>query len=227
MRLAAGGLDGVAGGGPAVLHHRGQGGRQVGAAGDRGLLRRRRPMRPSACVTRARVRHEDLAPVELQRDLVRGPLEVGDEGLVEDAEQAALHLHRQPPVLAERSRNRPVTPARLPRSRAARRSVGTSPRSSSTIGRTSKMKVLVASSVCWTMATSWRISTCARAGSLPTSRSTIWAWRTMLVRLWAGPSCIARASSRRRSSWADSSIRGTRRFALGGGRGPGAARHRR
>ncbi len=28
----------------------------------------------------------------------------------------------------------------------------------------------------------------------------------MLVRLWAGPSCIARAISRRRSSWAFSSI---------------------
>ena len=38
-----------------------------------------------------------------------------------------------------------------------------------------------------------------------TSRSTIWAWSTMLVRLWAGPSCIARAISRRRSSWAPSS----------------------
>ncbi len=46
-------------------------------------------------------------------------------------------------------------------------------------------------------------------GPCPTRRSTIWAWRTMFVRLWAGPSCIARAISRRRSSWASSSIRGT------------------
>ena len=50
------------------------------------------------------------------------------------------------------------TPARRPRSRAARRSVGTSPRSSRTIGRTSKMNDFVASSVCWTIATSWRTS---------------------------------------------------------------------
>ena len=42
-------------------------------------------------------------------------------------------------------------PARRPRSRAARRSVGTRPRSSRTIGRTSKMNVFVASRVRWTI----------------------------------------------------------------------------
>ena len=71
------------------------------------------------------------------------------------------------------------------------------------------MNDLVASSVCWTIATSWRTSPPAPAGSVATSRSTIWAWRTMLVRLWAGPSCIARAISRRRSSWAPRSNRET------------------
>ena len=71
------------------------------------------------------------------------------------------------------------------------------------------MNVFVASSVCWTIATSWRTSPCAPAGSVPTSRSTIWACRTMFVRLWAGPSCIARAISRRRSSWAPRSSRET------------------
>ena len=53
-RLASGGLDRVAGVGPAVLHHRGQGRRQVGAAGRPRPPRPRRPMRPSACVRRAR-----------------------------------------------------------------------------------------------------------------------------------------------------------------------------
>ena len=71
------------------------------------------------------------------------------------------------------------------------------------------MNDLVASSVCWTIATSWRTSPDARFGSLATRCSTIWACRTMLVRLWAGPSCIARAISRRRSSWAASSSRET------------------
>ena len=93
-------------------------------------------------------------------------------------------------------------PARRPRSRAARRMVGTSPRSSRTIGRTSKMNDFVASSVGWTIAMSWRTSGCAAAGSRAMRRSTICAWSTMFVRLWAGPSCIARAISRRRSSWA-------------------------
>ncbi len=100
-------------------------------------------------------------------------------------------------------------PARRPRSRADRRSVGTSPRSSRTIGRTSKMNDFVASRVDWTIAISSRVSGLAAAGSLAISRSTIWAWRTMLVRLWAGPSCIARAMSRRRSSWAARIIRET------------------
>ena len=71
------------------------------------------------------------------------------------------------------------------------------------------MNDFVASSVCWTIATSWRTSLPARAGSVATSRSTICAWRTMLVRLWAGPSCIARAISRRRSSCASRSSRDT------------------
>ena len=55
--------------------------------------------------------------------------------------------------------------ARRPRSRVARRSVGTRPRSSSTIGRTSKMKFLVASSVCWTIETSSCSSPVALVGS--------------------------------------------------------------
>ncbi len=68
------------------------------------------------------------------------------------------------------------------------------------------MNDLVASSVLWTMDTScWRLSW-ARAGSPFMRRSTIWAWRTILVRLWAGPSCIARAMSRRMSSWAPRTI---------------------
>ena len=64
------------------------------------------------------------------------------------------------------------------------------------------MNDLVASSVCWTICTSSRTSPRALAGSDATSRSTICAWSTMLVRLWAGPSCMAREISRRRSSWA-------------------------
>src|SRR5438034_10357716 len=51
------------------------------------------------------------------------------------------------------------------------------------------------------------------------SRSTIWAWSTMLVRLWAGPSCICRAISRRRSSWAVRMMRDTP-----GGTGPPRSR---
>ena len=46
-------------------------------------------------------------------------------------------------------------------------------------------------------------------GALLSNRSTIWAWRTMLVRLCAGPSCIWRAISRRMSSWAVRIIRET------------------
>src|SRR5450759_53504 len=98
---------------------------------------------------------------------------------------------------------------RRPRSRATRRRVGTRPRSSRTIGRTSKMNAFVASRVCWTMPTSCPISAWAWEGSRSRSRSTIWACRTMLVRLWAGPSCMARAISRRRSSWAASTSRET------------------
>ena len=71
------------------------------------------------------------------------------------------------------------------------------------------MNDFVASRVDWTIATSWLTSGRRRAGSRPISRSTIWAWRTMLVRLWAGPSCIAREMSRRRSSWADWMSRAT------------------
>ena len=56
--VAPGGLDGVAGSGPAVLHHRREGGRQVGAAGDR-----RRPPRGGRAAFGVRdartVRHED------------------------------------------------------------------------------------------------------------------------------------------------------------------------
>ena len=71
------------------------------------------------------------------------------------------------------------------------------------------MNDLVASSVCWTICTSSRTSPRALAGSEATSRSTICAWSTMLVRLWAGPSCMAREISRRRSSWAPSRSRDT------------------
>ena len=71
------------------------------------------------------------------------------------------------------------------------------------------MNVFVASSVCWTISTSWWTSAPALPGSWSTRRSTIWAWSTMLVRLWAGPSCIARAISRRRSSWASRNRRDT------------------
>jgi len=77
------------------------------------------------------------------------------------------------------------------------------------------MNDFVASSVCWTIDTSSRTSPPARAGSVATSRSTICAWSTMFVRLWAGPSCIARAISRRRSSCELSSSRAT-----SGGRPP-------
>ena len=123
-------------------------------------VRRRRPAR--ALGGRARRRDARLELVGDQSSRTRDPfgpgLEVGRQRLVEDAEQAALEIHRQAPVLARASRSRPATPARRPRSRAARRRVGTSPRSSRTIGRTSKMNDLVASSVCWTIATSWRTS---------------------------------------------------------------------
>ena len=99
-------------------------------------------------------------------------------------------------------RSRPGSP-HVGRARASR-DAGSArgPRSSRTIGRTSKMKDFVASRVCWTIAISWWISVAEAAGSRSTSRSTICAWRTMFVRLCAGPSCIARAISRRRSSWA-------------------------
>ena len=83
------------------------------------------------------------------------------------------------------------------------------------------MNDLVASSVCWTIATSWRTSSAGPApGRVATRRSTIWAWRTMLVRLWAGPSCIARAISRRRSSWALRSSRETAGGGAGSALGP-------
>ena len=71
------------------------------------------------------------------------------------------------------------------------------------------MNDLVASRVCWTIEVRSRTSPAADAGSVSTRRSTIWAWSTMLVRLWAGPSCIARAISRRRSSCASMTSRET------------------
>ena len=106
-----------------------------------------------------------LGPVEPDRDPLGARGQVGGQRLVEDPEQAALEVHRQPPVRPERVELDRRRPARRPRSRAARRSVGTSPRSSRTIGRTSKMNDFVASSVCWTIATSWRTSPPAFAGS--------------------------------------------------------------
>ena len=84
--------------------------------------------------------------------------EVGGERLVQDPEDRALHVHRQAPVVAE---GLELHRARAPAARGPgppARSVGTRPRSSSTIGRTSKMKLLVASSVCWTIDTSRRSS---------------------------------------------------------------------
>ena len=137
------------------------------------------------------VRRQALAPVEAHRDLLRGQRPGSGEGLVEHPNMLlsrSIGSRRSCPS----DSNSTGTPARLLRSRVARRRVGTRPRSSRTIGRTSKMNVFVASRVCWTIETSWRTSPAEEAGSVATRRSTICACSTMLVRLWAGPSCIAR-----------------------------------
>ena len=123
--------------------------------------------RTSAAARDAETARLDLVgPVEPDDDPLGARAEVGGQRLVDDPEQAALEVHRQPPVRAQRVEvdrdARRAGRARAPRGAGS----GTSPRSSRTIGRTSKMNDLVASSVCWTIATSWRTSSPALAGSV-------------------------------------------------------------
>jgi hypothetical protein len=144
---------------------------------------------PSRRSVRARAVDLDLddgvGPIEPDGDPVRVRREVRAERFVDDPEQAALEVDLDPRSAPIES-NSTGTPRAAPRSRARDASVGTRPRSSRTIGRTSKMNDFVASRVCWTIWTSSRSSPRAPSGSRPRRRSTIWAWRTMFVRLWAG-----------------------------------------
>ena len=95
----------------AVLDHRGQGRRQLlarlSAPRLRAASRRRRRAARSAARRRRRGRRTtrlELRSVQSSRsdDPVGRPAEVGRQRLVEDPEQAALEVHRQPPVLAQR-----------------------------------------------------------------------------------------------------------------------------
>ncbi len=94
-----------------------------------------------------------------------------------------------------------LMPERRARSLVTRRSVGARPRSSSTMGRISKMNSFVVSRACWTRRRSVATSSLARGSPLPTSRSTISACMPILAMDCAGPSCNWRTMFRRKSSW--------------------------
>ena len=131
-RLAPGGLERIARVGAAVLDHRRERRRQVLAL-VRGVLapgvRRRasdRPARRRATPSRAPRAGPTSRAAATTRSGLRA--EVGRERLVEDPEQAALEVHRQPPVLAQRveldRRRRPAGRARAPRAAGSARARG-------------------------------------------------------------------------------------------------------
>ncbi len=154
-------------------------------------------------------RLELVAPVEAQRD----PVRAGRQDTPPVPRPASgTGRSRHPSAGAgpgPSESNSTGMPARRPRSRVARRSVGTRPevvehhRPHVEDERLRRVERLLDHRD--------ELADLARAeaGSRATSRSTICAWRTMFVRLWAGPSCIARAISRRRSSWAPRTRRDT------------------
>ena len=179
-------------------------------AGGRSRPRRPRASRVGRGLDRVARRRETrgldlVGPVEPDRHALGADAEIGGHRLVEDPEQAALEVHRQPPVLAHRVElDRDAGPSAALARRAPQRrdqaEVVEDHRPDVEDERLGRLERLLdhRHELADLAVRPW-------PGRVVTSRSTIWAWRTMLVRLWAGPSCIARAISRRRSSWAPSS----------------------
>ena len=90
------------------------------------------------------------------------------------------------------------------------RSVGTRPRSSSVIGRRSKISWRISSNALRTLFLNSPSSVTSCLGLRSSRRSRISAWSTRLAIDWAGPSCISRAMRIRSSSmiwntWRDAS----------------------
>ena len=210
--------------GAPVLDHRRERRRQRPCPAAAGACGRRRLGRRSASIG-ATIAVADTRPRAARRQSSRSAtrsgrrVEVRRQRLVEDPEQAALEVHRQPPVRAhrvelDRDAGPPAAVARRAPQRRHEPEVVEDHRPDVEDERLRRVERLLDHR-------DELADLAARPspGRWASRRSTIWAWRTMFVRLWAGPSCIARAISRRRSSWAARTSRDTagRRRRVGAG----------